>query len=260
MNDQFAIASLINSIRNGSPLLWRASVLLGIGALVCLAAQFFDARLFQGVNTWDKPTKFFVSLAVQLTTVAFALSFLKSPTRGVTTASWLLVGAAWFEAIYIVYRGANGEASHFNNSTAFASIMYGLMGVGSLMLTGTSAFMGWRVWQRRDGNLMQEAAGFGLMLGAFLGTISASILSSSQTGHFINGDLTDATGLPIFHWSTTGGDWRVGHFIGLHAAQFLPLAALSENRRIVFAAAIFVSLLTVFAMAQAFMGVPFLRV
>jgi hypothetical protein len=258
MTGQFAIVSLSDAMQRGSPLLWRSSGLMAIGIALCATMLMVDGQMFAGINAWGKPAKFFLSLGVQALTIAWAISLMPKPARGIKTASRIYVAAAWFEIIYIMFRAARGEASHFNSGSLTAIIFYGLMGVGALMLTSTSAFIGWRIWQQRGTSLMREAAGMGLMLGALLGTIAGAYLSS-RGSHWIGGDQTDATGLAFFHWSTTGGDLRVAHFIGLHATQFVPLAALSRDRRIVYGTALAATIMMAGTFMMAMMGIPILR-
>jgi hypothetical protein len=258
MNQEFALLNFTSEARRGSPLLWWTCLAMLAGMLVCFALQFGDARLLAGVSVWEKPAKFFLSLIVQAATIAWALSLLPKSARGVKSATWLFVAALIVEMVYMIYRASRGEASHFNTSTPFAAIMYGVMGVGALTLTATSGFVGWRVWQQRGSSLMHEAAGLGLMFGALLGTIAGAYLSS-QTSHWIGGDQTDATGLAFFHWSTTGGDLRVAHFIGLHAAQAVPLAALSGSRWAVYGVAALCVIMMFVAFGLATLGIPILR-
>ncbi len=101
--------------------------------------------------------------------------------------------------------------------------MYSLMGFGAVTLTGTTAYIGWRI--RKSGTSpLQFAAGWSFIVSAVATTVVASVLAQG-TGHWIGGDQTDATGLPFFHWSTTGGDLRVAHFAALHLMQAVPLIA-----------------------------------
>jgi hypothetical protein len=258
MRQEFAIVHFLNSARRGSPLLWWSSVAMIIGIAICVVLSFIDARLISGVNVWEKPAKFFLSLVVQAVTVAWALSLAQTHLRSVKTASWIFVFAAWAEMAYIIYRASRGELSHFNTSTLAAAILYPIMGVGAVSLTLTSGFVGWRVWQNRGASLMRETTGVGLMLGSTLGLIAGAYLSS-HTSHWIGGDLSDASGLPFFHWSTTGGDLRVSHFIGLHAAQAVPLAALSGSRAVTYGVAVATVLAMTATFAMAVMGMPLFR-
>jgi hypothetical protein len=252
------VQQFFNDVRRGSPLLLHNAIAFMVGCAICFALYLVDHRLINGVNVWDKPTKFFVSLAVLLVTVAWAMSQLREPARGVGAAAIIMAAAAWFEMSYMLFRAARSEASHFNTGTPFAAIMYAFMGVASILLTSPAAFIGWRVWQQRGVSVSQEAAGLGLMLGALIGTIAGGYMSA-QASHWVGGDMTDATGTGFFGWSTTGGDLRVAHFIGLHAMQIIPLAAISARRWVVYAvaAAITVAMAATFVMATN--GIPIFR-
>jgi hypothetical protein len=258
MREEFAIVYVLKSVRRGSPLLWWSSVTMILGMVICLALSFIDVRLIAGVNIWEKPAKFFLSLIVQSITLGWALSLVAEKLRGVKVASLIFVFAAWTEMVYIIFRASRGELSHFNTSSLTAAILYPLMGVGAVSLVATSMFVGWRIWQQRGANLMREAASVGLMFGGLLGLIAGAYLSG-HTSHWIGGDQTDATGLGFFHWSTTGGDLRVAHFIGLHTAQALPLAALSGLRWLVYGAALLMVLAMIATFLMAVGGVPLLR-
>jgi hypothetical protein len=255
MKTEFAITHFIKSAKGGSSLLWKSSLLMALGMVTCFALAWFDPRLIAGVNVWEKPAKFFLSLLVHSLTLSWAISIIPQKMRGVQTATWLFVFAAWAEMAYIVFRASRGEASHFNTSTPLAAILYAIMGIGAVMLVAVTAFIGWRMWQQRDGSLMREATSLGLMFSSVLGLIAGAYLSS-HSSHWIGGDQSDAAGLSFFHWSTTGGDLRVAHFVGLHVAQLIPLSALSGSRAIVYSTILFSILVFAATFVMAVFGIP----
>ncbi len=248
-------AMFLRDARTGSAMLWWTVLLMLGGFAICSALPFVDGRLLIGVSVWEKPAKFFLSLAIQFITVSWALSLIQARSRGIRIVIGTMVAAAVLELIVITGRAARGEASHFNVGTTFDAALYTAMGVGALTLTLTAATIGIAVWRQRRGNIWAEAAGLGLALGAILATATAGYLSSLGS-NWIGGDMNDATGLPFFHWSTSGGDLRVSHFIGLHAAQVVPLAALSGQRLVIYSAATGVALATVATFVQALAGIP----
>jgi hypothetical protein len=257
----FPVVQFFDNAKNGSRSLATLTMLFAAGFVLCCLLHLLDDRLLLGVSVWDKPAKFFLSLGVHFITIAWALSLLEPGQRNARPLKWsvgLMAVAAVLELAVIVARAARGEASHFNTAAPLDAAVYAVMGVGAVTLTFTAAYVGYRVWRLRSGNLMREAAGVGLMLGAVLGTLTAAYMSS-QTGHHVGGAVSDAQGLPILRWSTVGGDLRVAHFVGLHAMQVLPLAALSGKRPVVYIAALAMTGLALFTFLQALMGEPLFR-
>jgi hypothetical protein len=244
-----------------SPLLVRA----GSAFIILFAATYVliyvDPRLLNGVSVWEKPAKFFLSLGIHMATLAWGLTLLRPEeqrSRPIRIAAMAFLAAALFEMVYMVFQASRGEASHFNLSTPFNAAMYGLMGLGSLVLTGVTGYVGWRIL-RGGTSVMRFAAGWAFVVSAIATTLVAGYLAQGS-GHWIGGDQTDATGLPFFHWSTTGGDLRVAHFAALHIMQAVPLIAWfwPDKRLALGSLAVGVAIVAALTM-QALLGIPLLR-
>ncbi len=247
---------------NASPMLVTNAGLLVFGFAVCTVLQMIDTRVLNGINVWLKPGKFFFSMAVHFLTVAWALSLIEPfqrITRTIKWSIWAMVFTAWSELLYIAWRAAQGEASHFNVSTPLSAALYSVMAVFAVILVVAPAVIAWAIWRSKRGDLWTGSVALGFGLAAILSIVVGMTLGGNSS-HWIGGDLTDATGLPIFKWSTTGGDLRVAHFIGLHAMQVVPFAAMSGKRSVVLGTALVVLTLTALTYAQALMGVPLFRV
>lgn len=253
---------LVQRIRSASPLIWWTVIAMLVLSVICVALQYADPRLINGSNVWHKPAKFFSSLAIQFATVGWGLSLLPAAEQARRSIRWsvaVMVAAGWLEMAYIVFRASRAEASHFNRSSIAADVLYSLMGLGAVAMMVVAGFVGYRLWRNRNDNLLKESVALGLMLGAVLGGVAGAYMSS-QYGHGVGGDPTDAMGTGFFGWSTTGGDLRIAHFAGLHAAQIIPLAAFTGSRPVMWLSALFCTVLTIGALALAVAGVPLFRV
>lgn len=208
--------------------------------LPTLPALAIDTRTLNDISVWAKPLKFQFSFALHWLTLAVLLRCMDTPARESGATLWLLRAAALstlIELLYITLQAARGRASHFNFDTAVERLMYfGVMGPASVVIVGVTAWLGYRVWRHP-----QPGTGRGLVLGAALGLFLSGLVTLLVTaplaagavdgpGHWVGGIRSDAHGLLLFGWSTTGGDLRVPHFFATHLLQVLPLAGWLADR------------------------------
>ncbi len=275
MNAEWAVpnASLRRSTLWGSAMqrhpLWMTAA-VGFAALMVACAVFsmFDERTFNGVSVWSKPFKFSLSIAVYFATLAWFAPLLPNGYLEARKGRWLTlvpIVCAVFEMLYIVLQAARGEASHFNNTSVFYSVMYGFMGAGAVALVSICLWMG-VVILRHTGtqNPYAFAVGVGLVLTFVLGGGFGGYLGEHMS-HWVGGTQSDANGVWLMKWSRDGGDLRVAHFFGMHAMQVLPLLAVLLPARtphriaigFVVGVACLYSAGATFTFIQALQGAPF---
>lgn len=236
-----------------------------------LAALMIDDRMLNGISVWIKPLKFQLSVGLYLLTLAWFVGALPEQARhgrAVRVLVVLALAASTFEIGYIMLQAAQGLASHYNVADPFHRLMYTLMGIGAVTLTAVSPALAVLLLRHRPqawSTAFWLSVLLGLTLTFVLGAGSGSVLSAGN-GHWIGGARTDATGVPIFGWSRTGGDLRVAHFLGLHVLQIMPVLGLIAERWasgriaavIVCAAALAYGAATLFVFVQALLGLPFI--
>lgn len=231
--------------RSHAPLAAMTAVMLALAAVSASALVLGD-EVLAGQPIWAKPLKFSISFAAYGATLALLVGLL---TRGRRVAWWagsVLAVASVLEMVAIVGQVLRGRASHFNQQTPLDGAIYSAMGglvaviylstlvVGVLLLRAPvqDAALAWAL------RLGVVIAVLGLSVG-FLMLMptpeqAAALAAGAQVdavGAHAVGVTDGGAGLPFVGWSTTGGDLRVGHFLGMHALQVLPLLALGLGSR-----------------------------
>lgn len=224
-------------------------------ATVALLALFlvglvFDPRLIAGAPAWLKPAKFAVSIAVYTFTLLWLLGHVSRHTpwraRLVRVAGWVVLVTFALEWLAIVTQVVRGTTSHFNVATPFDAALWGLMAVAiNVLLVANVVVAGLLLTQRFERPSLGWAVRLGLMITivgmaqAFLMTNPTALqLAGWQTGQAITivgahsvGDPDGGAGMPVTGWRSDAGDLRVGHFVGLHALQVIPVFGVWLQRR-----------------------------
>lgn len=220
------------------PLIMVAGLMAALAAGTALGI-LVDDRTLVGAPIWLKPFKFAVSIAVYATTIAWLLSLLTGWRRRLGRRLGTVLSAAMLiEMMIIIGQAARGRQSHFNVQTPLDGALYQVMGatiavawISTLILA--ILLLAQRMPDRADALAVRlgiVVALGGMAVGFLMTMPTAAQLAQDRPGivgaHSV-GVPDGGPGLPLTGWSTTGGDLRAGHFIGMHALQALPLFAFA---------------------------------
>lgn len=236
---------MLNRLRSASPPL----TITGLAMIALLGAAVIglvvDPRTITAAPAWLKPAKFAVSIAIYTLTLAWIFSLIPEWQRTRRIIGWTTAVVMVLEMAIISLQAFRGTTSHFNIATPFDGVLFGIMGAAILLQTLSTISVAVALWRHRFGDV---ALGWALRLGmtiTIIGALTGGMMTRptrqqldaanagatmTVVGAHTVGAPDGGPGLPGTGWSTSHGDLRIPHFLGLHALQILPFVALVLGR------------------------------
>ncbi|MFE7129704.1 hypothetical protein ACFVIM_02480 [Streptomyces sp. NPDC057638] len=222
------------------PLAGASGVLLLI-SLVALVGLVVDPREITGQPAWAKPARFGFSFAVYTLTLLWLLTFVQGRGFLVRVISWVTAVTAVVEVLWVTGSAAGGTTSHFNFTTpGYSGLLITMLVVISLLGLMALATIGLLLLQRVEPPQLAWALRLGLAVGvvgmavgALMVTPTAAQEAAADLGrgmphigaHSV-GEPDGRPGMLLTNFSTTAGDLRVAHFVGVHSLQVIVLLGL----------------------------------
>lgn len=222
--------------------LTAVSIGLAVMTLVAIGGALFDDRILIGHPIWMKPLKFAVSLGIYCVTLAWMLSLQTKARRlGWWMGTAVAVGVAAEMVLIVGQVVVRGRQLHFNMSTSTDQLIHNIMATTIYLVWAAVLVIAVQLLFDKPGDRalrwsIRLALGttlVGMLLGNLMFRVTpAQEREAAETGQQLHlgshsvGVEDGGGGLPITGWSTQGGDLRIGHFLGVHALQAIPLIAL----------------------------------
>ncbi len=218
----------LSRLKHTKSLFWLA-VICVVVAVALIPLWLLDSRQVLGVVVWEKPIKFYISVAIFSFTYSWLSSFLTRGGRWVKITGAVIAVSLAVEIVIILAMASIAETSHFNVSTPTAIAIWSIMATFISIVLFSTIFISLMILFQKQQELnlklalalgsINTAVGMGL---AYLMTWpTANQLANYQgiAGAHAVGVSDGGPGLPFLGWSTVAGDLRVGHFFGLHSIQ-----------------------------------------
>lgn len=178
-----------------------------------------------GPLSWRKPIVFGLSFGLLTVTVAWILRLLPAKPWG-----WIptiLIGAfSVTEVVVITLQKWRGVASHFNTSTDFDAIIFGVMGLSVLLVVlGLLLLLVWVVLQFRGNGGERLAVIVGIVSLIAAGYVGNDIISAGEAHLAATGNI------PYEVMFGTDGSAKLSHFVGMHLIQLLAVVAIIATER-----------------------------
>jgi len=206
--------------------------------LAGVVGMVVDPRVVLGMPNWAKSTKFGISLFLYGASLLWLLPMATRRPRLAQFVGHATGAILTLEIVLLALQAVRGVPMHFNVATPFDAALWQLMSV-SIMLFWLVTLVGVVLllfqpmaspvlaWSVRLGMVVTLV---GLTQGFLMPTPNATQRAMLDAGQRLDlvgahtvGAIDGGPGLPLLGWSTKHGDLRIGHFVGIHGVQAIPL-------------------------------------
>jgi hypothetical protein len=243
----------IASFRQTNLPLTILAVITSSTLIISILGLIFDPRSTAIINTpvWSKLFKFSVSVLIMTPALIWAINITSGKTRRTANIAASVIGTILsLEMILLLIQATRARPMHFNYTTPLDSALWIIMTIGIFTMFSAFVVLLIAVWRGvRQQPVIAWAVRIGMVItavGLMTPNLSASpssaqidALKAKQPNILLGAHTIGSSsatpdaepGLPLIGWNTQHGDIRIGHFIGLHALQLIPLFGIWLSRR-----------------------------
>jgi hypothetical protein len=224
--------------------------------IISILGLIFDPRVTAIINTpaWSKLFKFSVSVLVMTPALIWVILITEGKTRRIANIAASVIGTMLsLEMILLLIQATRARPIHFNYTTPLDTALWITMTIGIFTMFTAFVVLVIAVWR---GVKQQPVIAWAIKIGMVItavglmtpnlsvspSTAQINALKANQPNILLGAHTIGSSsatpdaepGLPLIGWNTQHGDIRIGHFIGLHALQLIPLFGvwLSKRRRL----------------------------
>ena len=193
------------------------------------ALALFQPVIVRDFIAWNRILICCISFSSFLLTVPFYMDVARISARARDRLNFIFAGVLLLQVLLIGVQYSRGVPPHFNFTSWFNGIVFGLMALFIYLFVGAFFWLTWRIlapWKNPGGEAPDPIllAAFRAGALAFSAGSIIGMLIGARESHLV-GVRWGTPAIPFLNWNLAGGDLRVPHFLGLHGLQFFPLVA-----------------------------------
>ncbi|WP_159037043.1 hypothetical protein [Streptomyces specialis] len=205
--------------------LWWCGTLLTASGAVHAVVAVVDQAPWWGAVSWRKPVEFGMSFGILCWSAVWVMRQLPVRRWGWLPAG-LLGGGSLVEVAMITMQRWRGEASHFNEETAFDTAVWSVMAqVVILVVLAVVLLLAWSLARFRGAPAARVAVVAGLLGVLVSGYIGFGMAAEGEAAVEATGQVPDSVEFGA------EGSAKLAHAIGLHGLQVLGLLAIGLGLR-----------------------------